>query len=295
LRIGWVVEQAYAEMLERVAPFAAVIPVRMQRWRRQPFARETRHEMAAAVRAMRGFTRGGAALDLQGLIKSSLLTLLSGAGERFGFAAPYIRERAAGLFLNRKLNIDPAGHVVEWNLDLASGVAGKPLPLPDVDYAPFASSPGRLDPAIAVSRPILLAPGAGQARKQWPVGRFAALARRITDRGLPVMVVWGPGEECLARAIAERVPAVTMAPPTSLAELAWLLRQARLLVAGDTGPLHLADALRTPVIGLYGPTDPARNGPFRQRIHCIESWTGGKTMDEIEVGPVFEELVKVVE
>ena len=81
--------------------------------------------------------------------------------------------------------------------------------------------------------------------------------------GLPSVVVWGPDDEARARAVVEAADgAATLAPETDLAELAALLQAAALVVSGDTGPLHLAAALGTPVVGLYGPSDPARNGPW---------------------------------
>ena len=107
-------------------------------------------------------------------------------------------------------------------------------------------------------------PGAGWPNKQWPPEKFGAVAAAIQkSRGLPWVVVWGPGEESLARRVEEASSGSTMlAPPTSLADLMALVQRAAIVVAGDTGPVHLAAAAGTPVVGLYGPTNPARNGPW---------------------------------
>ena len=109
----------------------------------------------------------------------------------------------------------------------------------------------------------LLSPGGGWPGKLWPAERYGSLAAGLRERGLERLVAWGPGEELLAdRVVAASHGAARKAFPTSLLELAELARRARVVVAADTGPLHLACAVRTPVVGLFGPTDPSRNGPF---------------------------------
>ena len=152
--------------------------------------------------------------------------------------------------------------------------------MPGVDFAPFAQdASGGL--ARFADRVVLL-PGAGKPGKQWPVERFAELAKRI---GSDALVVWGPGEEALARAIGAEV-----APATNFRELAFVLKHARLVIGADTGPLHLAAALGTPLIGLYGPTDPARNGPYGQLERVVSTFTRSKSMDDIAVDDVLRIL-----
>ncbi len=114
-------------------------------------------------------------------------------------------------------------------------------------------------------------PGAGWPNKQWPPEKFGAVAAAIQkSRGLPWVAVWGPGEESLARRVEEASSGSTMlAPPTSLADLMAIVQRAAIVVAGDTGPVHLAAAAGTPVVGLYGPTNPARNGPWSPEDVCI--------------------------
>lgn len=132
---------------------------------------------------------------------------------------------------------------------------------------------------------IVLLPGAGKPNKIWPVERFRELARRIGPKAL---VVWGPGERQLAEGIGAR-----MAPPTSLRELAWILQKAEVVIGADTGPLHLADALGTRVIGMYGPTNPRRNGPYHQLSRCIDHFPATKLMLSITVEEVMNRLDKV--
>jgi lipopolysaccharide heptosyltransferase I len=254
--IAWAVETPYRELVETVAKVKA-IPVSLKQW---SFA-----NVNDARKNVRGFD---VAIDFQGLIKSALLARASGAKERIGFAKKHIKEKPASWFLTKEVEIDATKHVVDWNLQL-SGVTT----MPEVDFAPFAM--GELDSGGAV----VLLPGAGRPEKIWPTERFRALAQRLGDRAL---VVWGPGEEEGARAIGAR-----MAPRSSLRELAKLLKTASLVIGGDTGPLHLADALGTKVIGLYGPTNPRRNGPYSQLQRCISTYETTKRMASIEVDDVL--------
>ena len=109
----------------------------------------------------------------------------------------------------------------------------------------------------------MLNPGGGWASKLWPAERFGELAQGLRALGLPSLVSWGPGEEALAdRVVAASGGAAVRSFPTSLLDYVELARRARLVVAADTGPLHLACAVGTPVVALFGPTDPVRNGPF---------------------------------
>lgn len=280
-RLAWVVESAYREMVEMVAG-VEVIPVSMKRWGRHLIA--SRAEMSAARSALGGFETS---IDFQGLVKSAALGFLSGARRRYGFDRAAIRETPALLFTNHRVGVDRSRHVVDWNLTLASSVAGRALSHPDIDYSRFAA-PG---PA-GLSESIVLLPGAGKAFKQWPAEHFRALAGQLRSRAL---VVWGPGEEALARSIAEGVEGgCRIAPRTNLRELAHLLRGASVVVGGDTGPLHLAAAMGTPVIGLYGPTSERRNGPYGQLQNCISRFETSKTMDSIAVAEVMEKIESVL-
>ena len=110
----------------------------------------------------------------------------------------------------------------------------------------------------------LLNPGAAWPNKRWPPDRLAAIAMQLRDRhGLTSVVIWGPGEEPLAGAVAAAADrAAIVSPATTIADLVALMRRAALMVSGDTGPTHIAAALGTPLIGIYGPTRPVRNGPM---------------------------------
>jgi heptosyltransferase I len=267
-RITWVVESPYRELVELVAGVQTV-PVRMKQWARHPSA------MRDAVRQMRGFDES---IDFQGLIKSAILPWVAGVPRRIGFAKAAIREKPALLFLNETTPVETSAHVIEQNLQLAARVGPR--------------DPGSLSwdaftlPVPGTGGDVVLLPGAGKANKLWPVERFRELATRIGPKAL---AVWGPGESQLAEAIGARV-----APPTSLRQLAGVLQSASVVIGADTGPLHLAAALGTPVIGLYGPTDPRRNGPHGQLDRVIDRFPSTKSMESISVNEVMESLERVV-
>ena len=273
--IAWVVERPYRELVELVGG-VKTIPVSMKRWGRHLIA--SRGEIRETFRRIRGFD---ASADFQGLLKSAMIARLSGAKTRYGFTRNVIREKGAALFVNRPVKVDESGHVVEWNLDLARGIDPSIGGVPEVDFTPFAEEfEGDFD------NKIVLLPGAGKANKLWPAERFRDLARLLGD---DVIVAWGPRERQLAESIGAPVT-----PETTLRQLAHLLRRARLVAGGDTGPLHLAAALQTPVVGIFGPTSPVRNGPYGQIANCVESWSTTRSMQSIAVKDVRRKIEQVL-
>jgi ADP-heptose:LPS heptosyltransferase len=213
------------------------------------------------------------ALDLQGNLKSGFVARVSGASTVLGAARGQTKE-ANHLWLHRGLEVPAeARHKVERNLAVLSLALGTPVPYAAV-RAPFGpadeqAAEDALHAAGLASRGyVVLHPGVSGfgALKRWPADRYAALARALGTERAPCAVTFGPGERALADAVVAagdgRARAVTTA---SLRALAALLARARLVIAGDTGPLHLAAALGTPVLGVYGPKDPSIYGPYGLR------------------------------
>jgi lipopolysaccharide heptosyltransferase I len=275
--LEWVVEAPYRDLVELVTGVDA-IPVAMKRWGRNLLA--SRGEVGYALRAMSG---ADASIDFQGLMKSASLPWVAGAKRRYGFERSAIREKPAAFFINQHIAVDTTKHVVEWNMQLASGVAGRELPMQEIDFTPFAADPEAK--VRELGGRIVILPGAGRPEKLWPVERFRELAQSLGD---DILVAWGPGE----RELAEEIGA-PLAPSTNLRELAALLRSAKLVIGADTGPLHLAAALGTPVIGLYGPTSSRRNGPYGQLEHCIDVFPATKSMSSIAVSDVMQKIEEV--
>ena len=208
------------------------------------------------------------AIDFQGLYKSAVLARFSGAPRRVGFARKFLREPGAAWSYTERV-APPAAHVVDQNLAIAQHLGAAPgpvrFPLSISDAA--AQEVRRLLDAHNVNRYFVLSPGGGWLSKCWPAEQYGHLHRRLTSvsafAGWRGVINFGPGERKLAE--AARLVAGDPEPlllSLDLAQLMALLRRAEFFVGGDSGPLHLAVALGTPVVGLYGPTDPARNGPY---------------------------------
>ncbi|MCL4819400.1 MAG: glycosyltransferase family 9 protein [Vicinamibacteria bacterium] len=256
--VGWVAEPAARPLLQAHPLLAELIAA--------PAAKAFAFGPAAeAVRALRA-GRWDVALDFQGLWKSAAWAALSGA-RAIGFESAARREPASALLLAERHPLPAAAvHVIDKNLALLGALGidalgAREFPLPAAPAAEAAVAEQLASRRLG--RFALLNPGGGWTSKLWPAGRWAELARLLDARGVPSLVAWGPGEGRLADEIAASSRgAATPAFPTSLLEYVALARQAAVVVAADTGPLHLACAVGAPVVALFGPTDPARNGPF---------------------------------
>ncbi|GAB4250921.1 MAG: hypothetical protein Kow00109_26740 [Acidobacteriota bacterium] len=205
-------------------------------------------------------------LDCQGLLKSALLARLVG-GPVHGYARRHCREPLAAWFYDRAVTVtDEPRHMVERHADLffPPRLAERPDPV-----VPLRISPAAEEWAVAVleraggESPVLLNLGGGWNTKRWDPRRFGDLARRLSgEHGIPCLLLHGPGEAALAGAAREVAgPAIPTLCP-DLEQLIALLRRSRLMVAGDTGPLHLAVACGTPTVAILGPALPWRTGPY---------------------------------
>ena len=258
--IDWVVEARHREIVDLVRGLRHRILIDTRdRWGRLiPVIRRLRSE------------RYDVAIDLQGLVKSAVLARLSGARRVAGFERSALREPAAALFYTERHVTDDRQHVLRKNLALAAAVVS-PSPIEAAIEFPFDLARTETPDAYAV-----LNPGAAWPNKRWPPPRFGSVAQWLhTRHGLRSVVLWGPGERPLADAVsAASAGAAEPAPPTTIADVLAIARGARLVISGDTGPLHLAAAVGAPVIGLYGPTTPARNGPWMPDDVTVSRYEG---------------------
>jgi heptosyltransferase-1 len=253
--LAWVVDEAFAPLLDRHAWLDRVIPVPLRRWRRGGSGRA--RELGRFVRELRRF-RADVAIDLMGNHKGALLARLSGARRRIGARAADRREPSSALWTNLPVAVS-AEHAVERALALLAPLG---VPVAPVDFGAAALACGReLVPAYDY---LYLHPGAAWGNKRYPPvlwGQAAAELARATR--LPVEVGAAPGEEGLADAVvAASGGAARRFDAPTLAHLAGALRGARLVLAGDTGATHLARAFGVGVVAVHGPTDPARHGPW---------------------------------
>ena len=269
-RIDWLVSAKHCEILDLVPVIDRhlVLNDRPSTGSARPAGDRT--SLLSVVQELRR-ARYDVAIDLQGLIKSAALARASGAARVVGFSSRYARERLARLFYTEAYDPGPGGmhdpratrHIVAINLGLLSvlGVTAADAEFPIV---PVESEPARVAGRLTGGRYALLNPGAAWPNKRWPPSRLGEVAVELRDRyGLRSVVLWGPGEEALAAAVvATAGSAAILSPETGIADLVALARGAALMVSGDTGPTHIAAAVGTPIVGIYGPTRPARNGPL---------------------------------
>ena len=284
-QITWIVERRESALLRGHPDLDRVIPVDTRRWRRLLRHPEGAKEVWGKVSGLRRRVRMAdldVAIDCQGLLKSGLLTAFTGAPMRIGFRRAYCRERLNVLFTNRRVRPPAtAVHVVDQNLALLTplGIAAAPAEFvlpgrPEADR--------RMEQALGAAglpvgeRVVALNPGAGRKDKQWPIEFFRELAERlIAQADARMLLLWGPDELPMAQRIATGLSArAVVAPPTDLDDLTAVLRRVSLIIAGDTGPLHLAAALGTPALGLYGPTSAERNGPYGAEHRALQSPDG---------------------
>jgi len=271
--IGWLVEERWADLLcasgtPRRGPRSPQRPlvdwvhtVDLKGWRRSLFTVPTADRIARVWNDVRS-SHYDVALDLQGAIRSALLARWSGAPIIFGAAQP--RETPASLFYTRPV-IVRGTHVVEQNLSIADAFVDRKLPVPTVELPRDDAAEGRVAQRLreaSIGDFVILNPGAGWGAKRWPAERYGHVARALAAQGLESIVNHGPGEESLAGRVEAASEGATRPFQCSISELIALTRRARLFIGGDTGPLHLAAALKIPVVAIFGPTDPARNGPY---------------------------------
>jgi heptosyltransferase-1 len=237
-RITWAVKPRWAVLLRDNPYVDRILPVDRPRWRL-------------------GETPFDLAVDFQGLLKSALTGWMARPAQILGFDWPLLRERAAGVFYTARA-ASSARHVVDLNLDLAASAGARrrtiEFPLPDF--------PAEGD--LPASDFVLTSPAAGWEAKQWPPEYYARLAGLLRDRtGLPLVVNCGPPDRARAAAIVHQAPpGCAVLNVTSVAGLLGVTRRARAVLGVDSGPLHVAAVLGKPGVALFGPTDPARNGPY---------------------------------
>ncbi len=267
--LGWAVEPRWRTLLCGDGGEMPLVNrthlVKAKEWARAPLRGETLREIAALRHALRA-ERYDLCIDLQGAVRSALAGRLAGAPRMIGEDQP--REWASRWLFGERVATRGV-HVIEQAVDVCAAAAGEPLsPI----LPPLPCNRAAEDWADEVLRgangpAVLLSPGAGWGAKRWPAERYGAVAAALHAQGCMVLVNAGPQEQGIAAEVVRASGDVARAPEftasdSTLERLIALTRRVCLVIAGDTGPLHLACALGKPVVGIYGPTDPRRNGPF---------------------------------
>jgi lipopolysaccharide heptosyltransferase I len=277
--IHWVVETRHARLLEGNRFVHRVIPIDTLGWRKNLTSRSTMQEVRRGIGTLRE-THYAATIDFQGLYKSALIAWLSRARERVGFAEFRLREPAAGVFYTARIAARELTHVIELNLALVEHLGVPrldrarwqfPLPASDADEEYVG---GQLR-AHNVQDFVIINPGGGWQSKCWAPEDYAQLIRQYSNEFQGDFVLTGSPAEApvIERIIQESGVARARYLPSTITQFIALARRAKLLVGGDTGPLHLAAAVGTPIVAIYGPTDPGRNGPLAP--HNITLWNHG--------------------
>jgi heptosyltransferase-1 len=311
--IGWLIEERWAELLcapgtPPRGPRSAQRPlvdwvhtVNLAGWRRSLFSLHTLQNVAKVWNDIRA-AHYDVAVDLQGAMRSAILARWSGARVVYGAAEP--RESPASLWYTRQA-LTRGLHVIEQNLSIAEAVmvsetVAQEMKAPSVEFPLDPVAEARINQRLAeknISDFAILNPGAGWSAKRWPAERYGQVARELASLGLRTILNYGPGEQELAQAAQSSSGGTAESMHCTITELIALTRRARLFIGGDTGPLHLAAALGVPVVAIFGPTDPARNGPYGARSIVLRNPSSATTharrsqpdqgLLEISVGEVF--------
>jgi heptosyltransferase-1 len=245
-RITWVVDPRWTPLLEGNPDVDDIVPLNRRHW----------SSVRACWRKLRT-EPFDVAVDLQGLLKSAAIVAAAGAERTIGFDRRQARESAAALFYSKEVPTTSA-HVVDKNIELAMAAGATDL------HRCFRLPAGKLEGSLPARPFILSCPLAGWRSKQWPVEYYRELAGLLAANGLALVV---NGAES-SRADLESITGAQV-NVSGISGLIAATRHAAAVIGVDSGPLHLAAALGRPGVAIYGPTDPARNGPYGGSIAVL--------------------------
>ncbi len=296
--IGWVVEDRAYDLIRGHPAVDRVHLFPRRRWVRHPW--KALGEAARLIHEIRR-ERYEVSLDLQGNLKGAMHGLFSGVRRRIGFSRGHCREWNH-VFTN--VHVTPAGERIN-RVDkflavaafLGASVDAASYRLPESSES--RDRVGRFLDSEGIAAYLAMHPGTSDfgKEKRWLPERFSALAARAgRELGLRTLVTWGPEERELATRVVEGSEghAVLSAPTRSILDLAELLRRSRLFVGCDSGPLHLAGAVGTPSVGLFGPKDPAVYGPYNPMHRVVyKPGLNGHAMAAITVDDAFRAVAEL--
>jgi len=269
-RISWIVDARYQQILEGYRDINEIIPINAQGWRKgtkkaRPLFSDIKNLLSTLPEHQFSLS-----LDLQGLIKSGVFSFMTRAEKKVGFVRAHCREPLNAFFNNTHVAPrEEDTHIIDKNLrfleELGINTEDWEWQIPVKQHHEERTKNFLAQLRTGTSALLVgINPGAGWETKRWGGKRYALLADRLIEQLRATIIwTWGPGEKALVEQIQQQMKARSyLAPPTRVLELAALIRQLDLFVAGDTGPLHLAVALGIPTVSIFGPTDPKRNGPY---------------------------------
>jgi len=265
--LAWLVSSSFADLIEADPAINEVIRFDRRRFARLGRSLQVTREFIAFVRQLRS-RRFDLVIDLQGLFRSGFLAYASGAGVRIGFAAS---REMAWLFYTDKIRPDArAAHAADKNYAIAGLLGFEDQPM-DFDVRLAVADRARAAELLKTAgflpgeRYAVLAPGTRWETKCWPSERFGRLAAVIKQRHyLDSVLVGGAADAALAEAAVavSGGAAKNLCGKTNLRQLAAIVEKAAVVVTADSMPMHVAAAMRRPLVALFGPTDPLRTGPY---------------------------------
>jgi heptosyltransferase I len=277
-QIDWAVERCYSSLLEQNPFVRGIVEVDTLGWSGRLCSAATLEEIVRTTLELRR-PAYDVAIDFQGLMKSAVAGWLSGSRERIGLSEYWLKEPLAALWYTERVSARDAAHVIDESMVLAEHVistrgnssgsakrlyepAGWIFPLPRrAEDDRYVDEQLR---AMGVREFIIVNPGGGWMAKRWAPENYAAVVRRLGEDLPHHILLTGSAEEApMIERIREQAGSKRAVYfPSTLMQLIALARRASLFLGGDTGPMHLAAAIGTPIVAIYGPTNPARNGPF---------------------------------
>lgn len=261
-QIDWVVDPRWAPLLVNgngEGPVVGRVYLAETRlWSRSPVSASTLRSVLGLRGALRS-ERYDLAVDMQGTLRSGVIGWMAGAGELAGYGDP--REELAARLYSRKLG-RRGTHVVEQGAALLGEACGTALEPAEVVLPRDEEAEAWAEENVRARPLLMLAPGGGWGAKRWPVERFAAVAQAMRPQAGDCVVNAATDADDAARQVAAGSDGAARVLGCSVARLVALMRRTDLFVGGDSGPLHLAAALGVPAVAVFGPTDPARNGPW---------------------------------
>lgn len=262
IRITWVVEKPAYDLLTNNPDIDQIIIFDKPKFKSLKGLLTTGYSFSQELKAL----KFDLAIDLQGLFKSAAISYLSGAKERLVYCNP---RELSGKISQPIYGQHQKGHVVDRYLDVARYLGCKidevifPLHIVEKEAQQATAIANHAGLPMENSY-VVLAPGTNWASKCWPTSHFAKLADKLYDHNIIPVLIGAPNDQRLAQEIMSntKIPPIDLTGKTSLKQLAYIIKKSQAFVGGDTGPMHLAVAVGSPVVTLFGPTDPKRNGPY---------------------------------
>ena len=303
--IGWAIEPTWRELLEaegetdvrwQFSGRSARRPlidlrhrVPTREWKRRPVSLDTLRSIAGLRRDLRREDYD-ICVDMQGAIRSAIVGRMAGTSVFAGAAEP--REREAAWLYRQKIAIR-SPHVVEQGCELLGAAVGETLRPAKVTLPVDPAAEQWCDTLLdgVGQRFVVVSPTAGWGAKQWPAYRYGQVASALAQAGFRTLVNAASAKDPVGRQVVESSEGAATLVSCSIGQMIALVRRAGLVVAGDTGPLHLAAALERPVVGLYGPTDPARNGPYGSASRVLRH--GSSTLDHSRLEETEQGLTQI--